>query len=251
MSAIHLRVVLVRPRNPLNIGAAARAMANFGFSDLVAVKPYAPSWRETKSAVGAEKLVLDARSLDSLDEAISDCHLVVGTTVVRDRAVERPVVPLPDLKSYLEKIKPSPLLSSADGVFRVAVLFGSEKTGLAGTSLDKCHFWLTIPTDPGCPSMNLGQSVALVCYQWAQVLGKTIRPVLGESSLATQDHRRRLAEHAHKVFDAANFLPFMPKATQEKKLQRLFLHWNLGQRDVQLIHGALRFILQRLKGGKK
>src|ERR1051326_5259052 len=100
-----VRVVLVRPRNPLNIGAAARAMANFGFSDLVVVKPYAPAWRETVSAVGAEKLVLEAKAVNSLDEAVGDCSWVFGTTTARRRNLRRPLVRLPDLPDFLKKKK--------------------------------------------------------------------------------------------------------------------------------------------------
>ena len=148
---MNLRFVLVRPRNPLNIGAAARAMANFGFSDLAVVKPFAPVWRETTSAPGAEKLVQDARVFSSIDQAIADCHLVVGTTALRNRRPERPVVSLPRLMDYLNNEAPSPFLSKENGAFQAALLFGPEKTGLSGPYLERCHFWITIPTDPACP----------------------------------------------------------------------------------------------------
>ncbi len=247
---IHLRVVLVRPRNPLNIGAAARAMANFGFTDLAVVKPFAPVWRETTSAVGAEKLVLEARVFSDVEEAIGDRHLVVGTTALRNRALERPAVSLPDLMGYLAKNHPA---YSEEGGYKIALLFGPEKTGLSGACLERCHFWLTIPTDPGCPSMNLGQSVALCCYEWAKILGAAgggaFPGTVGEPETATMADRRRLVEKTMEVFEAANYLKFIPRAAQERKLRRLFQRWNIRRQDVQLMHGAFRFILNAVRKG--
>ena len=97
------RVVLVRPRNPLNIGAAARAMANFGLRDLVVVKPYPPVWQETRSAVGAEEIVKSAHAAQELDEALGDAALVVGTTSGSRRNLDRDLVPLHELKNWLRR----------------------------------------------------------------------------------------------------------------------------------------------------
>ena len=91
-----LEVVLVSPRNPLNIGAAARAMANFGFSRLTIVAPYEPHWREARSAVGAPDLLQNARQAATLAEAIADCTFVAGTGTRAHREPEQPVPPLPD-----------------------------------------------------------------------------------------------------------------------------------------------------------
>lgn len=244
-----LRFVLVRPRNPLNMGAAARAMANFGFNDLVVVKPFAPVWRETTSAVGAEQLVRDARSLSSLDEAIGDCQLVLGTTALRNRRPERPVVSLPNLGDYLKQVAPSPFLTKDRGTFQAAILFGSEKTGLSSTHLDRCHFWLTIPTDPGCPSMNMGQSVALCAYEWARVLeALPRRPLPGLAPLATTDDLNRLVRQTMNLFEAAEYLPFLPRAAQERKVRRLFQRWRIHRQDIQLLYGLFRFLMQGLAG---
>ncbi|MBL8024033.1 MAG: RNA methyltransferase [Elusimicrobia bacterium] len=244
-----LRFVLVRPRNPLNMGAAARAMANFGFNDLVVVKPFAPVWRETTSAVGAEQLVRDARSLSSLDEAIGDCQLVLGTTALRNRRPERPVVSLPNLGDYLKQVAPSPFLTKDRGTFQAAILFGSEKTGLSSTHLDRCHIWLTIPTDPGCPSMNMGQSVALCAYEWARVLeALPRRPLPGLAPLATTDDLNRLVRQTMNLFEAAEYLPFLPRAAQERKVRRLFQRWRIHRQDIQLLYGLFRFLMQGLAG---
>lgn len=238
------RFVLVRPRNPLNIGAAARAMANFGFEDMVAVKPYAPVWKETTSAVGAEKLVLAARAANSLDDATGDCALVVGTTALRDRRADRPVVPLPDLGAHLRRHHPEVLSGRA----RAAVLFGSEKTGLSGADLARCHFWLTIPTDDRTPSMNLSHAVALTAYVWSRAgRGDSPAPPAGAPDLATIADRRRLAAHAREVFDAVGFLPFLTPSEKVRKVREKLLAWRLHRPDVALMHGLFRFVLRRQK----
>jgi tRNA/rRNA methyltransferase len=245
-----LRFVLVRPRNPLNIGAAARAMANFGFEELVVVKPYAPVWRETTSAVNAERVVQNARAVSSIDEAIADCHLVVGTTAVRDRRLERPVVSLPELGDSLRREDPSPFREHGGGTFQAALLFGPEKTGLTTPYLERCHFWLTIPTSPGTPSMNLGQAVAVCAYEWAKVLGTLASPKRSAPApLATGQDQRRLVRHALSAFDRVGYLTFLPPAHRERKLKRLFQRWRLRQLDLQILHGFLRFLEKSHGGG--
>ena len=94
-------VVLVSPRDPNNIGAAARAMANFGLTDLRVVTPYAPSWRDAVSAVGAQDIMQSARLFDSLPQALSDCVLTLATTALKNRRLDQPVIALPDLPAWL------------------------------------------------------------------------------------------------------------------------------------------------------
>ena len=113
----NLRVVLVSTRNPLNIGAAARAMSNFGFRRLRVVNPYAPAFREARSAVGASSVLADAEKYTSVAEAVADCTLVVGTTAVRHRQLHHPLRRLEDGARLIRKRL---------GTSRVALLFGSE-----------------------------------------------------------------------------------------------------------------------------
>lgn len=240
-----VRFILVRPRNPLNIGAAARAMSNFGFSDLAVVKPYAPVWRETVSAVGAERLVLQARAVHSLDEAVGDCQIVFGTTTTRRRRLERPLVRLPDLPAFLRKHGPK--------AGHVAILFGPEKTGLTNRYLERCHYILTVPTDSKCPSMNLGQSVATCCYELSRPnrrLGP--RSAARESPPATVGQMRQLVRHAMQVFEAADYLSFLSPSEKTRKIRRTFLQWKVRRTDAALLHGVFRYLLKRLnKDGQK
>ena len=122
----HLSVVLVATRNPLNIGAAARAMSNFGFPRLRLVTPFEPAFREARSAVGASEVLARAEVFQSVAEAVADCTLVVGTTAVRHRDLHPPLRRL-EVGARLVRKR---LASN-----RVALLFGSEKRGLSNREI--------------------------------------------------------------------------------------------------------------------
>ena len=194
----------------MNIGAAARAMANFGCDDLVVVDPYEPVWRETLSAVGAEAVVLKARSVRTPEEAVGDCQVVLGTTANRTRRPDRPVVRLPDLGAFLDE-------HGVKGSRRIALLFGSEKTGLSAKVLDLCSACLTIPTSAGTPSMNLSHAVAVCCYELAEKhTGGPVR----EASMATADSREQLVRHVLELFDAAGYLSHESPARKTQMIRR-------------------------------
>jgi tRNA/rRNA methyltransferase len=230
-----VRFVLVRPRNPLNIGAAARALANFGFDDMAVVKPYAPVWRETTSAVGAEKLVLAARAMNRLEEAVADADLVLGTTAVRDRHLDRSLVRLPDLGTFLKDRRPG----------RVAVLFGNEKTGLPASALERCHAWLTVPTAPAQPSLNLSHAVSLVAYELSRLRGD-LGPAPRENPPADAAALERLTQQVLELFKAAGYLPSLPPRMKAEKIRRALYNWRVGAADVRLLHGIIRYIGHRL-----
>jgi tRNA/rRNA methyltransferase len=152
----HLRVVLVATRNPLNIGAAARVMNNFGFSRLRLVNPYEKAFREAKSAVGASAVLRAAEEYKAVAEAVADCALVVGTTAVRHRELQHPLRRLEEGARLIRRqLRSRP----------VGILFGSEKVGLSNHDLSHCHWLLRIPTVDQHISMNLGQAVAVCLYE--------------------------------------------------------------------------------------
>src|SRR5271163_1677753 len=153
----NLRVVLVATRNPLNIGAAARAMSNFGVRRLRVVNPYDAAFREARSAVGAAGLLAKAEKYDGVAEAVADCKLVVGTTVAGPgRDLQHPLF---RLEAGARTIKQQ-LKTGA-----VALLFGSERYGLSNEELSHCHWLMRIPTREAHGSMNLGQAVAVCLYE--------------------------------------------------------------------------------------
>jgi tRNA/rRNA methyltransferase len=157
-------VVLVRARNPSNIGAVARAMHDFGFRRLRVVNEFAPPLEAAKSAVDAADVMADAASCASVADAVADCMLVVGTTAVGERHLHHELLPLAEAAPRMLAE-----LRSGDGGGRVALLFGSEKTGLSNEELSHCNWLLTIPmrnqADARHVSMNLGQAAAVCLYE--------------------------------------------------------------------------------------
>ena len=149
-------MVLVNARNPLNIGAAARAMSNFGFLRLRVVNPYDAGFREARSAVGASGVLADAQEFSTVAEAVADCTLVIGTTAVGERELHHRVRPLAESAKLMRK-----RMRASD----VALLFGSERVGLSNEELSHCHWLLRIPTRVEHRSMNLGQAVAICMYE--------------------------------------------------------------------------------------
>ena len=243
ISGVSWRIVLVRPRNPLNIGAAARAMANFGFDDLVVVAPFDPVWREARSAVGAGAVLESARAVDHLPEAIGDCTLVVGTTTGSRRNLDRNPVSLTELTTTWSKL---PSHS------RAAVLLGSEKTGLLNDHLSYCHLLVRIPTTTRCPSMNLGQAVAVCCYELSRSGGFPRSATTGHvhsslpANVQSLDH---VLDRAATVLDLAGYFKPKGKHAQLLKLRRLILDAGLSNHDVRVLGGILAQIEWKMKSG--
>ena len=150
-----INVVLVEPRNPLNIGAAARALSNFGFPELRLVSPYRVAVEEARSAVGAEAILISAREFSTVAEAVADCSLVAGTTSGSHRQLAIPHERLE--RAVAKHLKPH--------TGNTAILFGSEKFGLSNEDLAHCHLTIGIPSRPEHRSINLGQAVAVTLYE--------------------------------------------------------------------------------------
>lgn len=234
-------MVLVQPRNPLNIGAAARAMANFGFRDLVVVAPHAPVWRETRSAVGATDVIQSARAVKDLRAAVADRTVIVGTTSGSRRNLDRELLPLAQLPSWL---------ASRPRAKRAALLFGSEKTGLSNEHLSYCHVLVRIPTVPECPSMNLGQAVAVCCYELASagaVSSRTPRTKVHLSNAANFQAVEHVFARAERVLDASGYLKPKSREAMLIKLRRLLLDLNLTNNDVKILGGILAQIEWKFK----
>src|SRR5579859_4320452 len=155
-------VVLVRARNPKNIGAVARAMHDFGFSDLRIVNEYPMPLEGARSAVDASSVLHAATTYATVAEAVADCVLVAGTTAVGERVLEHPLFAIHDAAPKLVEAL------EQDGA-KVAILFGSEKTGLSNEELSHCQWLTTVPMfqhgEQRHLSMNLGQAVAVCLYE--------------------------------------------------------------------------------------
>ena len=241
-----LQVVLASPRNPLNIGAAARAMANFGFSRLTVVDPYEPHWREAKSAVGAPDLLQTAHEAPSLTAAIAGCTLAIGTASLARRKPDQRVVPLPQLAPIIQ--------TEFERGGCVALVFGSEKRGLTGDDLSLCHVLVEIPTDPGQPSMNLGQAVAVCLYEIAtHTGGESPNPRPPNSrppdidSPATARDLDLLATVVEETMLAANYSPAAMRKANRRDLHLLLRRLAFTGPDAKRILGLFRRILWRLQ----
>lgn len=231
-----LCVVLVATRNPLNIGAVARAMSNFGFNDLRLVNPYEPSFREARSAVGASELLAGAKQYDSVAEAVADCTLVVGTTAARNRELQHRLKSLPAASQFIRN-------RLASG--RVALLFGSEKRGLSNADFSYCHWLLRIPTREAHPSMNLAQAVAVCLYEIARE-GRVPRGA-EKFRQATAGQVERITALLHEALEASGYVRPRAALAAEEKLRRLVRRLNLPAEDADLWLGMLRQILWKLR----
>jgi tRNA/rRNA methyltransferase len=228
------RIVLVRPRNPLNIGAAARALANFGLREMGVVAPFEPTWDEVRqSAVGGDMVIAAARAVPSLADILSDATVVIGTTTGSRRIVFREILPLPELAPWLRRRK-------ARG--KAALLFGSEKTGLSNEDMSRCHALVRIPTMPDCPSMNLGQAVAVCAYELTRSGIITVPPsavTVHRSEPANQQALDHIFDHAVRVLDASGYFHPKSRAAMLLKLRRTLLDLNLTCNDVRVLGGVL------------
>src|SRR5271157_3530334 len=230
-----LRVVLVATRNPLNLGAAARAMSNFGFTHLRVVNPYELAFREARSAVGASALLANAEEYKSVAEAIADCTLVVGTTAVGHRELQHPLRRL----EYGARLICKQLASG-----RVALLFGSEKVGLPNEDLSHCHWLMRIPTREGHSSMNLAQAVAVCLYELVRDV-KADRSA-EKSQRATAGEAERITAVLLEALDASGYVKPSAAATTAEKVRRLVRRLSLQAADAEVLLGMLRQIAWKL-----
>lgn len=239
-----LFVVLVGSRNPLNIGAVARAMSNFGIPHMRVVHPYDVAFREAKSAVEAGLVLTQAEEFERVAEAVADCALVVGTTGGAQRNLQEPLLPL---EMGAEVVR-AQLRSGA----RVAVLFGSEKVGLSNEDLNHCQLLLRIPTRAEHPSMNLGQAAAIVLYELVRrttAEAASATPI--EQPLATAGERERLMG---VLLEALSFSGYAHRGTDtlmEEKVRRLVRHLTLTRSDLHEWLGLVRQLLWKLQATKR
>jgi tRNA/rRNA methyltransferase len=262
----NLCVVLVGTRNPLNVGAAARAMSNFGAMELRVVRPYEKAWREAKSAVGAAELLARAKEFANLSEAVADCSLVVGTTAVGNREMKHP------LRGLEEGAR---LIGKRMNTGRVAVLFGSEKWGLSNEDLSYCHWLMRIPTRVEHRSMNLGQAAAVVMYELVRRESKrkdnaeALRPQRfaergrekpapfkpkgaaprsgRKDEFAEMETVERIGEALLEALRKSGYIAARGEATAEEKLRRMLRRFSIEAADAEVLLGMVRKILWKLE----
>jgi tRNA/rRNA methyltransferase len=227
------RVVLVNSRNPLNIGAAARAMSNFGFTKLRVVNAYAPAYREARSAVGASEVLANAEEFAHVAEAVADCTLVVGTTAVGNRKLQQEVKRTEQGALQIRK---------ALRAGRVALLFGSERVGLSNEEMSHCHWLMRIPTRKEHISMNLGQAVAVCLYELVRKGRSASAPE--KRPAAPGRDLERFSEILSDVLRKSGYPG--PPASNEQKIRRLIRRMKLSAEDSEIWMGIVRQILWKV-----
>ncbi len=232
-----LRIILNSPRNPLNIGAAARAISNFGFSHLRVVNAYDVAYQEARSAVKASAILSSSEQYHSLGDAVKDCTLVVGTTSLGNRELHHPLYRL----EY-----GGALIRQAMVAGPVAILFGSEKFGLSNEEMSHCHWLMRIPTREEHESMNLGQAVALCLYELIrETEAETKVPIT--IARADAEQTGRFTGMLLEILDKSGYLNPRVADSTEHKIRRMITRLNLSSRDAFVWLGILRQILWKIR----
>ena len=235
-----VRVVLVRSRNPLNIGAAARAMSNFGIQKLRLVTPWEPSYLGARAAVGASDVLLNSEVYGSVAEAVADCGLVVGTSAVGERELQHPLKVLEEGANEMRR---------ALAVAPAALLFGSEKFGLSNEDLSHCHWLMRIPTRDAHISMNLGQAVAVCLYELVRS-GAQI-PMRDAPAMAGAAEVERLTQVLFQALRESGYVESVAEEAAMEKTRRMLRRLDLQGNDAVALTGMMRQILWKFRHPEK
>jgi len=247
MTLNHIRIVLVQPSHGGNIGGCARAMKNMGLTRLVLVAPEDfPSEEASARAAGADDVLAQAQLYATLDEAIADCHLVIGASA-RERRIAWPML-TPDAAARR--------LITANTGQEVAVLFGRERTGLSNNELDRCQILVNIPANPQFSSLNLACAVQLIAYEIRRAAGAgavavpaSTEDMLGEP-LATSAEIQLFYQHLDQIMIETGFLdPENPRLLR-RRIMRLFNRVELTSNEVNILRGILSAAMQQAPKAK-
>jgi len=237
MDASDIRIVLVEPSHPGNIGAVARAMKNMGLEQLVLVGPRQfPHSEAIARASGADDVLARARLVATLGEAIAGCGFIVATTSrVRDQYFR-----VADVREGAQRI----LAESRRGP--AAVLFGSERAGLTNEQLEGAHLLLRIPASDTYPSLNLAMAVQIVAYEIFRARGIEIDAAPAAGPLAEPAEMEKLYEHLAQVLEEIDFRDRTQGGTHlMARLRRLLQRAVLDRNEVNILRGILTAVQSR------
>ena len=235
MSMADVRIVLVEPSHPGNVGGAARAMKTMGLDSLYLVRPGRfPDPQADWRAARAVDVLASAKVVDSLDDAIGDCVLAVGTST-RSRRIP---LPLADAETVATR------LATEYSGQPVAILFGRETSGLTNEELQRCQLHLSIPASPEYPSLNLAMSVQIICYELfkARPAPRVPAAASADAALASLEEVEGFLAHFETVLRHIDFLkPTAPRQAMTR-LRRMFGRIRLEQSEVGMLRGILTHI---------
>lgn len=231
LRSMPIRIVLVEPQHPGNIGAVARAMKNMGLAELHLVRPCVfPHAEAIARASGADDVLDAARVHQEFDQAIADCGLIVGTSA-RQRHLPW---------ALIEPREASGRIVQAASAGNAAVVFGAERTGLTNLELQRCNLLLTIPTAPDYSSLNLAMAVQVVTYElW--LASRPGPPASAELDvpLASAEEMQRLYVHLEQVMDEVDFKDRTGGGHLMTRIRRLFNRAQLDQNEMNILRGIL------------
>jgi tRNA (cytidine32/uridine32-2'-O)-methyltransferase len=233
----NIRIVLVEPSHPGNIGAVARAMKNMALEELVLVRPKQfPNAEATARASGADDILARARVVDSVAEALAGCGFVAATTS-RDRDQNFRVV---DVRDAAERIVSEARRAPA------AVLFGAERTGLTNDDLEAAHLLIRIPANEAYLSLNLAMAVQLVAYELFRARGAKVVQLPTDAPLATPEEMDRLYVHLAQVMEEVEFRDRTQSGTNlMARIRRFLQRAELDQNEVHILRGLLTAVQNR------
>lgn len=231
----NIALVLVEPQGGHNIGSICRVMMNFGFQELRLVNPRVDHLgKEARDmAVTAKKTVLrSARKFKTLEEAIADCHLVIGST----RRLG---------KYRSEFIGPEQIGQTCGALgphHKAALVFGREDHGLSTDELSLCDTFIAIDTSPELPSLNLAQAVAICLYELSRHTSwQTPLPPAGPEP-ATAESKEKMLQHMRQTLLAAGYLDPLNPDHILRTYRRIFSRAGLDEREVRILHGLWSLI---------
>lgn len=239
----NIRIVLVNTSHTGNIGSAARAMKTMGLSSLYLVDPVSPpDGKSSALAAGAGDVLANAKIVSSLKDAISDCGLVIGTTMrTRDNAWST-LVPQQCGEKFIEEVPNYP----------VALVFGRENNGLSNDELEQCHYNVAIPTNDDYGSLNLAAAVQIFCYEIRQAYLRSTAYVspdgqVKENEYPLHEDLERFYEHLEKTLWATGFIVPNHPGMVMKKLRRLFNRARPESLELNILRGILSSIDKSIK----
>jgi TrmH family RNA methyltransferase len=238
-----IRIVLVEPQHPGNIGAAARAMKNMGLRDLHLVRPSLfPHAEASARASGADDVLSTACVHEHFDQAIADCGLVVGTSA-RQRHLPWTLV---------EPREAAAQIVQASRTGNVAIVFGAERTGLTNTELERCNLLLTIPTASDYSSLNLAMAVQVVSYElWLASRPGAPPPPERDVPLSSAEEMTRLYAHLEQVLEEIDFKDRTGGGHLMTRIRRLFNRAQLDQNEMNILRGILTAVQARRRPARK
>ncbi|MDH4416484.1 MAG: RNA methyltransferase [Acidovorax sp.] len=258
------RFVLIQTSHPGNVGATARAMKVMGFSELVLVRPRFADVLSQEDTVamasGAADILARARIVDSLDEALDGVSFACATAMTPRDFGPPTAAPRAHFEMLLNKeqsrhdgcagepknaLNPEASEPGADRQAGVAFLFGSERFGMTNEDVYRCHVALSIPTNPGFGSLNLGAAIQVIAYEWRQALGGfAVQDTTPARALADAAQVAGMLGHWEQALTSIGFLdPTAPKKLMPR-LNQLFNRAQLSPEEIHILRGVAKAMIE-------